>query len=296
MIAHLVVIGNDSRGGTGKANFVLALRTCPLVRVMSQDEIERDAWRIQCDDPQNTLNRSLIQQLANASGVDVYVSDAMPVRRKLLVADMEATIILNEMIDVLAAERGIGAEIAEITAQTMAGELDFEQSLVERTKRFAGTPEGLLKELCQQIRFAPGARALIQTMRASGALTVLATGGYDVFADVVAEHCGFDKVFANHPVIHDGFMTGELRRPIGTAYTKREVLLKCCAEADIVPEMACCVGDGANDLLMLQACGLPFSYRGKPVVRGFVDLDIRHGDLTAVLYAQGFRGSEILDG
>ena len=291
MVSYFVVIGPDA----GAHKFIASLSALPKVQPGTAHVIDADAaWLVQCHDPQNTLSRDVIQHMADTSGVDVYASDAAPAKRKLLVADMEATIILNEMLDVLAAERGIGEEIAEITARTMAGELDFEQSLVERTRRFAGTPEALLRDLCRHIQLAPGARALVQTMRASGAVTVLATGGYDVFAEVVARTCGFEKVFSNHPILRDGVMTGELRPPIGTAQTKQNVLLECCATLGIDPQMACCIGDGANDAAMLRACGLPASYRGKPVIRGLVDLDIRHGDLTALLYAQGFTRSEMV--
>lgn len=296
MTSYSVVIGREPLCEMGLSIFITALRKLPSVRVRSQNRTRSDAvWVVHYDDPDEVVDRRMIQRLADAATVDVYASNTGPVKRKLLLADMEATMILDEMLDVLAEERGIGGTIKDITARTMAGELDFAQSLEKRTKMFAGTPEALLKDLCLSIQLAPGARALVQTMRSSGAVTVLATGGYGVFADAVARSCGFDRIVANHPVIRDGVMTGELHHPIGTARTKRDLLLACCAELKIEPEMACCIGDGANDILMLQACGLPASYRGKPVVHEYVDLDIKHGDLTTLLYAQGLTPVETTD-
>ncbi|KPN62853.1 phosphoserine phosphatase [Aliiroseovarius crassostreae] len=237
--------------------------------------------------------RARLREMAARQGMDICFLRGNPFKHQLLVADMEATIILDEMLDLLAEERGQGTEVAAITARAMAGELDFAQSLTERTRLLAGTPLAQLEALCQRIRLAPGARALVQTMRTAGARTVLVTGGYGIFAQEVARLCGFDHVVANNPVIEGGVMTGALELPICSAETKREVLLAECAALGIGPEIACCIGDGANDMLMLRACGLPVSYRGKPVVQEIVDLNITQGDLTAALFAQGFTAEEI---
>ncbi|EKF20177.1 phosphoserine phosphatase SerB [Nitratireductor pacificus] len=246
-------------------------------------------------DPQDRLDRAKIHRIAAQLEMDVHIAARPPAECKLLVADMEATIIEDEMLDLLADMRGIGPAVADITARTMAGELDFSQSLKARTKLLAGTSENLLRELCGRIRYTPGAKALVQTMRTAGAKTVLVTGGYDIFAQVVARHCGFDEVVSNHPVFRDGVMTGELQLPICNARTKREQLLRYCGELGIGPHSACCVGDGANDVEMLQSCGLAVSYKGKPVVQKIVDLNITNGSLIAALYAQGFTAARIAD-
>ncbi|MDV6228320.1 phosphoserine phosphatase SerB [Nitratireductor aquimarinus] len=246
-------------------------------------------------DPQDRLDRATIHQIAARLGTDVHIAARPSAECKLLVADMEATIIEDEMLDLLADKRGIGPAVADITARTMAGELDFSRSLKARTKLLAGTPESQLRELCGQIRYTPGARTLVQTMRAAGAKTVLVTGGYDIFAQEVVRHCGFDEVVSNRPVLRDGVMTGELHPPICNAQTKREQLLRYCEELGIGPHSACCVGDGANDVEMLQTCGLAVSYKGKSVVQKIVDLNITNGDLTAALYAQGFKAAQIAD-
>lgn len=245
-------------------------------------------------DPAQNLTRAILHQMAQDLGLDIVIKSHPPQKCKLLVADMEATIIRDEMLDLLAEARGIGDAVAKITAQAMAGQLDFAQSLIARTEFLAGTTEDELQALSARIRYMPGAKSLVQTMRGSGAKTVLVTGGYDIFARDVARHCGFDDVVANRPVLRGGVMTGALHRPICTAKTKRDVLRKNCEDLGIGPHSACCVGDGANDILMLEACGLSVSYKGKPVVREIVDLNITNGDLTAVLTAQGFMPSQIV--
>lgn len=249
---------------------------------------------LQVEDPEGILDRAMIHRVALGHGVDVLIENQPVSRCKLLVADMEATIIQDEMLDLLAEERGIGEAVARITAQAMAGELDFAQSLIARTRLLAGTQVSHLQALCARIRYMPGARALVKTMCDSGAKTVLVTGGYDIFAQEVARHCGFDDLVANRPEIRDGVMTGALHQPICTAATKRDELLLRCESLGIAPQSACCVGDGANDALMLQACGLAVSYKGKPVVQDIVDLNITSGDLTAVLSAQGFTTQQIV--
>lgn len=234
---------------------------------------------------QGVIDRAQLHEIAKSLHLDVWIRspDVQPIR--LFVADMEATIIQDEMLDVLAEERGIGCEVAQITARAMAGEIDFAQSLIERTRLLAGTPETQLKELCGRMRYMPGAKDLLANLRASGVRTVLATGGYRVFAEAVAEACGFEAVVANAPVLSRGVMTGELEHPICDAKTKRDVLLEHCKDLGIDPSAACCIGDGANDVLMLKSCGFPLSYAGKPVVREIVDLNITQGELSTLLPA-----------
>lgn len=242
---------------------------------------------LEVDDPSEALNRGVIHRTAAQTGIDVLIASRPIAPCKLLVADMEATIIQDEMLDLLAEDRGIGEDVAKITARAMAGELDFAQSLVARTELLAGTPEGKLKALCDRIKYTPGAKTFVQSMRARGARAVLVTGGYDIFANAVARHCGFDDVVANRPVLKDGIMTGALHLPICTAETKRNELLLSCEALGIAPNSACCIGDGANDMQMLQACGFAVSYKGKPIVQNVVDLNITQGDLTLVLDARG---------
>jgi len=237
---------------------------------------------------------SEFKQRAARLNLDLFITPSPLQKKKLLLADMEATIILDEMLDLLAQERGVGDAVAKITSRAMNGEMDFAQSLIERTALFAGTPLSQLEALCAKIRVTPGAKSLTASMKKSGAKTVLVTGGYEVFAQHVADMCGFDEIVANRPVIENGVLTGKLDLPICTSLTKQETLLKMCRDLGIEPDQACCVGDGANDLDMLEYAGLAASYCGKAIVRERVDLNIIHSDLTAILYAQGFRFEDIV--
>jgi phosphoserine phosphatase len=236
--------------------------------------------------------RSLTEHAATL-GIDLFITHKPLEKKKLLVADMEATIILDEMLDLLAEELGLGEAVANITSLAMNGRIDFTRSLAARTALFAGTPENRLLRLCDRIRFTPGAKCLVSSMKKAGARTVLVTGGYDVFAQRVKEACGFDEVIANKPAVQDGLLTGQLVPPVCSAGTKREVLERACRDLGVSPEHACAIGDGANDIDMLKVAGLSASYNGKPVLRDVVDFNVVHSDLTAVLFAQGYRASEI---
>ncbi|MBC2860954.1 phosphoserine phosphatase SerB [Stappia sp. 28M-7] len=233
------------------------------------------------------------RNLALSAEIDLFVTRKPIEKKAVLVADMEATIILDEMLDLLAEELDLGDAVANITSLAMNGKIDFGRSLAARTALFAGTPESLLERLCERMRFTPGAQRLVTSMKNAGARTVLVTGGYDMFAEKVRDACGFDEVVANRPEVRDGMLTGQLLPPICTAATKREVLERTCSALGLPAESACAVGDGANDMEMLKIAGLPASYRGKPVLRDLADFNIVHGDLTALLFAQGYRESEI---
>ncbi|MBK0329030.1 phosphoserine phosphatase SerB [Rhodobacteraceae bacterium F11138] len=238
---------------------------------------------IYVDLPDSNQMRARLHALAHEERLDVLIGPRTIERITLFIADMEATIIQDEMLDRLGEERGVS--LAGTTARAMAGEIDFEQSLIERTRLLAGTTEALLKSLCSTISYTPGAKALVTALKAQGVTTVLVTGGYDTFAKEVARTCGFDAIVSNTPILKNGVMTGEIERPICTAKTKRDVLLDYCKKLGIDPYSACCIGDGANDLLMLQTCGLPVSFKGKPIVQEVVNLNITSGDLTSVLAA-----------
>lgn len=207
--------------------------------------------------------------------------------KRLLVADMESTIIEQEMIDELAATLGLREVMAEITARTMAGELDFEDSLKTRVARLEGLPLTRLEETAEGMTFMPGARRLVATLRAQGCLTALVSGGFTCFAELVGEACGFDHVRANR-LLDDGTrLTGEVAEPILGRQAKLEALHDFAGEIGCGPEEIAAVGDGANDEAMLGAAGLGVAFRAKPKLREAARFRIDHGDLTALLYLQG---------
>lgn len=215
-------------------------------------------------------------------------------RKKLLVADMESTIIDNEMIDELAVELGLHDRIADLTARTMRGELDFAESLIERVRLLEGLDAGALEKLRANIRVNPGAAELVATMRANGAYCALVSGGFTVYSEYVRELVGFDHDQANQLEIVDGKLTGRVVKPILDRQAKQACLLRLVKDLAILPGLAVAVGDGANDLAMVLAAGLGVAYHGKPILAETAAMRIDHGDLTALLYAQGYREDEII--
>jgi len=229
-----------------------------------------------------------------AARIDVLVQPATGRRKRILVADLESTLIENEMLEELAEFVGLRAEFADITRRTMNGELDFAASLKARVALLQGLPASVLDEAARRIRLTAGARALIATSRAMGVRTAIVTGGFAVFADRVARQLGVDRVIANRLVIKGDRIAGTVAGPIVTGATKRETLLALAAETGVAPEATLAVGDGANDLPMLEAAGLGVAFHAKPAVAAAARWRIDHADLTALLYAQGYRGSEIV--
>lgn len=227
---------------------------------------------------------------------DLVVQPVDGRRKKLLVADMESTIIDNEMIDELAAELGLADRITDLTARTMRGELDFAESLIERVRLLEGLDAPVLEKLQGNIRVNPGAAELVATMRANGAYCALVSGGFTVYSEYVRELVGFDHDQANRLEIVDGKLTGRVVEPILDRLAKQACLLGLAKDLAISPGLTVAVGDGANDLAMVLAAGLGVAYRAKPILAETAAMRIDHGDLTALLYAQGYRDDEIVGG
>jgi phosphoserine phosphatase len=225
--------------------------------------------------------------------IDVVVQPAAGRKKRLLVADLESTIIENEMLEELADFLGMRAHVAEITRRAMNGEIDFVGALNERVALLRGMPASVLDAAASRIRLMPGAQLLLATLRRAGVYTALVSGGFTVFAEPVAARLGFDRVVANRLDIADGKLTGTLIPPIVGAATKRETLSSLAGELGLGLGATMAVGDGANDLPMLQDAGLGIAFRAKPAVAAAARWRIEHGDLTALLYAQGYRQPEI---
>ena len=214
-------------------------------------------------------------------------------RKRLLLADMDSTIIGEESLDELAEAFAVGKQVSLITEKAMRGELDFEQAIKARVKLLEGVQiEAAAAALNERITVNKGAGTLVATMKAHGAHCALVTGGFDVFAGPVAEKLGFDDVFANRLQSVDGFLTGEVAEPILGRDAKTEKLRTLAAEKEMTVEDALAVGDGANDLGMISAAGLGVGYRPKPVIAEVASAVIQHGDLTALLALQGIPETE----
>ena len=231
--------------------------------------------------------------LIKGQPVDIVVQPAASRRKRLLIADMDSTIIGQECIDELAAFIGKRAEISAITERAMRGELDFEAALKERVAMLKGLSETSLEEAyARHISLNPGARALVQTMKKFGAYTALISGGFTYFTSRIAAAAGFDVNDANTLLIRDGALTGEVAEPIRGRAAKEEALLRHAGERSIPLEETLAVGDGANDLSMLGRAGLGVAYHAKPAVAAAAHARIDHGDLTALLYLQGIPQAE----
>ena len=220
--------------------------------------------------------------------VDVVVQPDSPRFRRLLVADMDSTIIGQECIDELADFAGLKSEIAAITERAMQGELDFEEALRERVGLLAGLQEDTIARcLAERVRPNPGAATLVQTMRGRGASCLLVSGGFLSFAEPVASDVGFDRVHANRLGIADALLTGEVDSPVVDAEGKREALIAVREELGLQPNDVLAVGDGANDRLMIQEAGLGVAYRAKPALAEVADASLDHHGLDALLWVQG---------
>lgn len=222
--------------------------------------------------------------------IDAIVQIAAMRRRRLIVADMDSTMIGCECIDELADYAGIKPQIAEITEAAMRGELDFEAALKARVALLAGLDEARIEQcLAERVHITPGARELIGTVRANGGYTILVSGGFTRFAEPVAAQIGFDEVVANRLGIRDGALTGMIEGSIVGAEAKRATLLEALAAKGWSSDDAMAIGDGANDIPMIEAAGLGVAFHAKPKTVATASAAVRHGDLSVLLYAVGYR-------
>lgn len=228
------------------------------------------------------------------TGVDAVVVPSAGRRKKLLVADMESTMIENEMLDELADFLGLREKIAGITARAMNGEIDFEAALRERVALLKDLPVAKLDEAAQRITYMPGGATLVATMKQHGATCALVSGGFTYFTKMVREKLGFDSDQANVLSIAGKALAGTVEPPILGKEAKLAALKKLAQEHGLTLADALTVGDGANDLPMLQAAGLGVAFHAKPAVAVQTRARIHHGDLTALLYLQGYRQNEFV--
>ncbi|MCI5097504.1 MAG: phosphoserine phosphatase SerB [Rhodobacteraceae bacterium] len=225
--------------------------------------------------------------------VDLIVQPEAGRRKKMLLADMDSTMIQQECIDELADEAGVGDYVKDITARAMNGELDFEAALTERVALLKGLDQEVIsKVLAERITFMPGGKALVTTMRENGGYAALVSGGFTAFTARVAAELGFDENRANTLLVADGKLTGEAGRPILGKQAKVDALEEITRKLDISEQDVMAVGDGANDLGMLKRAGSGVALHAKPSVAAECDIRINHGDLTALLYIQGYAKTE----
>jgi phosphoserine phosphatase len=237
-----------------------------------------------------------VRSALEKAAVDVIVQRVQGRRKKLLLADMDSTMIGQECIDELAAAIGKRAHVAAITERAMRGEIAFESALRQRVALLKGLDRAaVLDVIANRITLTPGGRGLVQTMRANGARTVLISGGFSVFASVVAERIGFHEHQANELLFGaDSRLSGLVSEPVLGKDAKLAALEQLRDKHGLSGEETLAVGDGANDLAMLAAAGLGVAFRAKPKIAAAAPARIDHGDLTALLYAQGYRREEFV--
>jgi len=243
--------------------------------------------------PSGADSRETAAALATALGsnpVDFAIQDEATRRKKILIADMDSTMIDQECIDELADEVGLKERVAAITARSMNGEIAFEPALRERIALLKDLDTAVVDRIiANRLTLASGGRALVQTMRKAGAHTALVSGGFDVFTSRIATMLGFHENRANRLVERDGRFTGEVAEPILGRAAKADALIDIAARLGLTPADAVAVGDGANDLDMIQLSGMGVALHAKPSVAAQARVRIDHGDLTALLYLQGYR-------
>lgn len=247
------------------------------------------------DDTDLAAARDTILAAIGNAPIDLAIQEAETRRKKLLIADMDLTMIGQECIDELAAEVGLKDKVATITARAMNGEIAFEPALRERVALLKGLPVSVIDEvIAKRITLTAGGKELVATMKAKGYYTALVSGGFTVFTSRIAATLGFDENRANLLLDADGRLTGEVAEPILGKQAKVDALVEISERLGITPEEAMAVGDGANDLGMLHLSGAGVALHAKPAVAAEAKIRIDHGDLTALLYLQGYRKSDFV--
>ncbi len=244
---------------------------------------------------ENTVAESAAREVIGALPIDCVVQDTAERHKRLLISDMDSTVITIECIDEIADFAGVKPQVAAITERAMRGETDFAGALRERVGLLKGLSEQVLQNVYdERVRFMPGARELVMTMRENGAYTMLVSGGFDFFTSRVQRELGFHDNSANRLEIEDERLTGRVLEPVLDKQAKLHTLMHISNEKNIALSEALAVGDGANDLPMITAAGLGIAYHAKPVVQQRARAKVNHCDLSALLYVQGYRDEQII--
>ncbi|MDP2698354.1 phosphoserine phosphatase SerB [Thalassospira sp.] len=289
-------------------DLVLTLITAPNSRALSADIVEQAksvlrgsgaqigdtdwlAVEEACDIPFGGITLVDADAVLAGAGLnaDAVTQIAATRRKKLLIADMDSTMVTGETLDELAAFAGVKDHVAAITARAMNGELDFEAALDERVGLLAGMSADMLHEAWKTVEYTGGAQGLVATMKAGGAFCALVSGGFDFFTSAVRRELGFDFDQANVLITYDGKLTGKVQKPVLDRQAKVDALEKLAAQQGITVADAIAVGDGANDLQMIELAGTGVAFHAKPSVQEKARICINHGDLTALLFLQGYR-------
>src|SRR5712672_3922243 len=295
LVATLLCNPADPALDTTAVDGALAILPSPGQAQWLFDEVAVDIPFTGSDDIRAIENR--LREARGDLPIDIVVQPQAVRRKRLFLADMDSTMIGQECIDELADFAGLKSHVAGITERAMRGEIEFEPALRERVALLKGMPVSVIDEvLAKRITPTPGGRELVATMRAHGAYTCLISGGFTLFTNAVAAGIGFQENRANELKVEDGKLTGEVREPILGRAAKLATLIELRESFDLDGIDTLVVGDGANDLGMIENAGLGVAYHAKPAVAAAAAARIDHGDLTALLYAQGYRRDEFVGG
>jgi len=285
--AALAAVAEAIAGTGGNIDRIVRLATQPVVAYDFQVIVGAD----------DQMRRELVE-VARSHAVDIAVQRGGLERRakRLVVMDVDSTLITKEVIELLAAEAGCGAEVTAVTARAMAGELDFASSLHERVRLLAGLDVAAIERVRSRLRLTPGARTFVRTLQRMGCTVGIVSGGFTQFTDWLQRELDLDHAHANTLEIIDGRLTGNLLGPIVDRARKAELLTQIAAEEQILLSQTVAIGDGANDLDMLAAAGLGIAFNAKPVVRAQADTTVSVPRLDAILFMLGLRGDELITG
>ena len=256
-------------------------------RVQDPVQLSDMAWRWNFEATQEQARQSLYSLQQGLDGIDAWIVPRSQNPYRLLLCDMDMTIVAAETLDEVAASLGLGDQIATITKRAMHGEIDFNQALRQRIAMLGDYDESVFVDLVPQINLNPGAETLIEAARSQGVRTILVSGGFAQVAETIATRLGFDEVYCNHLVLEDGKLTGEVLDPIVNAQYKLDLLRRRASVLGIDLADCCAIGDGANDKPMIEAAGLGIAYHGKPVLRAATACQINHTDLNSVMHFMG---------
>ncbi len=292
MGAVLTLVGREDASALAAAELTrLGARVAEAVTLA-----DGEAFDLPFDGLEPAAAEDAVRRVLAGKGVDFAVQDGAGRRKRLLVADMESTVIANEMLDELADFVGCRDAVERITARGMNGEIDFREALDERMGLLAGLPISALEQVLERVEIDPGAATLVATMRAHRATTALVSGGFGFFVERVRGRLGFDLQESNEFEVADGKLTGRVLEPVRDRAAKLRTLERLCGERDVTADAVVAVGDGANDLDMLTAAGLGVAFHAKPSVARAARFRVEHGDLKTLLYFQGYRRSEFRQG